>query len=52
MSWEAILEVGGLIVFLGVAAYIVIAPVKVGKPYMEGTEWFDSERKDGDGGRS
>ncbi len=52
MSWEAIFEVAGGILFLGFLAYAVIAPAKVGKPYVEGTEVLGSGNKNGDGGHS
>jgi hypothetical protein len=52
VSWEAGLEVIGVVVALGVLTYVVIAPVKVGKPYLDGTEVLGPERQDGNGDRS
>ncbi len=52
MSLETIFEVLGGIAGFGILIYIAMAPAKMGKPYLEGTEVFGSEREDGDGGRS
>jgi hypothetical protein len=47
MSWEAIFEIIAGIAGLGALVYIVFAPVKIGKPYLDGTEVLGPEPKDG-----
>ncbi len=51
MSLETILEVIGGIAGFGILVWMLIAPAKIGKPYLEGTEVLGPESKD-DGGRS
>ena len=49
MSLATFMEVAGGIVFLGLLIWMIIAPAKVGKPYIEGTEVIRPESKaDGD----
>ncbi len=48
MNLETIIEVGGGFVFLCTLAYLAFAPVKIGKPYLDGTEVLGPGQDDGD----